>query len=142
MDIDIQDGKTYYYRVRASDEVGNFGGASGVVAKEAIGRYIEAPKIVSSPVASASFDQATISWVTSRESTSFVYYGKSPTNLDQSKGSLDIVASHQVVINGLEPRTVYYFKVQSFDIERDYSLDKSFSDVFTFRTSDSGNFGC
>lgn len=139
VDISIEPEKNYYYRVRASDSVGNFGGASGVVSKSAIGRYNVPPEIVSTPVVRASFNQAEISWVTSRLSTSFVYYGPSPLSLDQSKGNLDLTTTHSVTVTGLTPRTLYYFKVQSFDLERDYDLANTYSGIMTFKTSESGN---
>jgi len=139
VDINVLQNVTYFYRVRASDGVGNFGGSSAIISKAPLGRYIEAPKIVTTPTSKVSFNQAEINWVTSRESTSFVYFGSSPSTLDQSKGTLDLTANHSVLLTGLAPKTLYYFKVQSFDIERDYNLNTTYSGVYSFRTLESGN---
>lgn len=126
----------YYYRVRAADNVDNTGGPSGVVSQQAEGRFISPPDIVSNPIPNVSFDRADIRWVTSRPSTSFVYYGTQPNDLHQSKGSLDEVSDHTVTITGLSPSTVYYFKVQSFDMDRNYGLDESYSQIYTFKTTE------
>ena len=136
VDMFAEPDTTYYYRVRASDDVDNVGGPSGTVAQSAKGRFVVPPQIVSAPVVKTSFDRATISWVTERESTSFVYYGTSPTDLGQSKGSLGSTTEHNMTITGLEPSSVYYFKVQSFDNDRNYSLQDAYSQIYTFRTTE------
>lgn len=136
VDLTVAPEKIYYYRVRASDNVDNTGGPSGIVSQQAQGRFVSPPEIVSAPVVRAGFDQADVSWVTSRGSSSFVYYGTKPNDLQQSKGSLDDVSEHHVTITGLSPSTVYYYKVQSFDADRNYSLADSYSQIYTFRTSE------
>jgi hypothetical protein len=134
VDLGILPDKLYYYRVRAVDDVNNKGGASAVVAKQAKGQFASPPEIVSQPVTTAGFSQATISWVTARPATSFVYYGTDPQNLSQSKGTLNLTTEHSLIITGLTPQTTYYFKVQSFDIERSYDLEAAFSGSQTFQT--------
>lgn len=136
VDLDVEPGKTYYYRVRAADGVDNQGGPSGVVAQVPRGSYTTPPAIVVAPQVKTGFDQATISWVTDRPSTSFVYYGTSPTNLSQSKGTLDPVNQHSLTIAGLQPTTVYYYKVQSFDVDHSYATSEADSALFTFRTTE------
>lgn len=135
VDLDIQPDTQYYYRIRAQDGVNNVGGASGVVSRTAQGYFTQPPEIVVPPTASSDFDQARITWVTSRESTSFVYYGTAPNNLTQSKGSLDAVASHTQTLTGLQPSTTYYYRVQSFDERRNYNLNDSYSEIASFRTA-------
>lgn len=128
--------KQYYYRIRAADNVANESGASATVAQSARGRYTAPPSMGTPTVVSGS-DQASFTWeTTSRASTSFVYYGTKPTELTQSKGSLDLVNTHVVSVYGLDPKTVYYYKIQSFDIDRSYDLSKAFSDIKSFRTAD------
>jgi purple acid phosphatase-like protein len=136
VDLDVEPDKTYYYRVRAADNVDNQGGSSGVVAQTPRGAFATPPAIVVSPSVKAGFDQATITWVTDRPSTSFVYYGTSPTNLTQSKGTLDEVNQHTINISGLSPTTTYFYKVQSFDLVHSYSTSDADSPLFTFRTSE------
>jgi hypothetical protein len=79
------------------------------------------------PVAAADLDvsvpsitgtTATITWTTVAELPSEVYYGtsKPPTTYveDDTEGT-----SHYVVLDGLEPETVYYFSVQSGNLTDD-----------------------
>jgi hypothetical protein len=136
VDMDVVSGTQYYYRVRASDSISNFGGYSSIVSQTAKGKYVTPPNIITTPTVNASFDSAEISWVTSRDSTSFVYYGSTPSKLDQSKGTLDATSTHTVSISGLSPQTVYYYKVQSFDLERNYDLADTYSQVFSLRTTE------
>jgi hypothetical protein len=135
VDLDVVSEGTYYYRIFAADNVDNRGGASAIVSRTAQGNFSAPPAIIVQPEVNAGFEQADISWVTGRESTSFVYYGLSPNNLDQSKGSLDLVTKHTQSINGLLPLTTYYYRVQSFDNERNYHLTDAFSMIYNFRTT-------
>jgi hypothetical protein len=137
VDLDVQPGITYYYRVRAADNVDNRGGPSGTVSKSPQGSFSEPPGIVLQPQAEAGFDQADIHWVTSRSSTSFVYYGTSPSDLGQSKGSLNLTSDHKLTISGLQPSSTYYYRVQSFDNDRSYDLANAYSQIFYFKTTDS-----
>lgn len=136
VDLDVQMNVEYYYRVRAADNVDNRGGASGVVIMMPKGTYSDPPKIVVAPRVQAGFDQASVSWATNRASTSFVYYGTSPTNLAQSKGSLELATEHSVGISGLAPSTLYYYRVQSFDEEHSYNLSDATSQLYTFKTTE------
>lgn len=135
VDLDVTASTTYYYRVRAEDGVDNAGGASAVVAKSALGNYATPPAIVTPPAANTDSNQALVTWTTDRSSSSFVYYGTSPTDLSQSKGSLDAVTNHSQLITGLLPSTVYYYRVQSFDDKRSYNLADAYSEIFSFRTT-------
>lgn len=139
VDLTVQSGKSYYYRVRAADNVDNEGGPSAVVEQSAKGNYNAPPAIVSEPKAASSFDQATITWVTDRPSTSFVYYGTSPTQLSESKGTLDTTTEHSVVITGLKASTTYYFKVQSFDNNRSYDISTAYSQLYTLKTAETAS---
>ncbi len=136
VDLDVTPGATYYYRVRAADNVDNRGGASGIVARSAQGSFAVPPQIVVQPDAVAGFDQAKIKWATSREATSFVYYGTNPSDLGQSKGSLGLLTDHEQMITGLQPSTTYYYRVQSFDNVRSYQLNEAYSPIYSFRTTE------
>lgn len=135
VDLNITPATTYYYRVRAADALDNRGAPSAVVAQMAKGAYADPPAIVVDPVVVPGFDQADITWATERAATSFVYYGTTPANLTQSKGTLDTVTEHSLQITGLMPSTTYYYRVQSFDAERTYTLEDATSQVYTFKTS-------
>jgi len=134
VDSQIEKGVTYYYRVRASDNVGNYGGATNQIAITVRGKYNEPPAIVSEVNYEVGFNQAIIRWVTERKATAFVHYGTNPEDLNNSKGTLDLETDHIVTITGLEPDTLYYFKVQSFDQERNYDLEDTYSQTYSFLT--------
>lgn len=136
VDLDVQPAVTYSYRVRAADNVDNRGGPSGVVSQSAQGNFATPPQIVVQPTSSAGYDQAKISWATNREATSFVYYGTSPSDLSQSKGSLELMTEHTQTVTGLLPSTTYYYRVQSFDNERNYQLKDAYSPIASFRTTE------
>ncbi len=73
----------------------------------------------------ASDTSAILSWRTATPSDSLVYYGTSPTQLNQRAGSRDDVTFHRVHITALQPGTTYYFQVNTPDGE---------SEVYTVRT--------
>jgi hypothetical protein len=135
VDLDVQLDQQYYYRVAAQDSVENTSGFSGVVLQSAKGTFNSPPDVVVQPTVSVGFDQAKINWATNRASTSFVYYGTTPTDLSQSKGALDLVTDHSQTITGLLPARTYYYRIQSFDNDRSYNLTDSYSDIGTFRTT-------
>ncbi len=110
---------------------------SNLSVKASFGEYSNPPGILNDPIATVDSGKATISWKTSRESTTYVYYGLSSENLNQSKESSVLTKDHEAVIDGLMPATVYYYKVQSYDMNRTYDISESLSDFFTFKTDDS-----
>ncbi|MFZ2544374.1 MAG: fibronectin type III domain-containing protein [Candidatus Saccharimonadales bacterium] len=136
VDLGVEPGETYYYRIRAADNVDNRGGPSGTVSGSPKGSFNTPPNIVVQPHAQAGFDQATIKWATDRSSTSFVYYGTNPSNLNQSKGTLETTTDHSITIDGLNPSATYYYRVQSFDNERTYSLADAFSQIYYVKTTE------
>lgn len=134
VDLAVAPRVLYYYRVRATDGVDNRSGPSAVVAKSAVGEYPRPPKRVVDPTAKTDHTQAIISWVTDRPSTTFIEYGLKPTEMTQSKGSLTLDDEHTVILTGLQASTTYYYRVQSFDLDRSYVLEDTFSTVYSFRT--------
>ncbi|MCD6247273.1 MAG: fibronectin type III domain-containing protein [Candidatus Diapherotrites archaeon] len=69
-------------------------------------------EIVSGPSIEVSSSDAVITWTTSKSSSSFVFYGKTPS-LGLSAGSNEETLTHKVTLSPLEPNTTYYFKVVS-----------------------------
>jgi hypothetical protein len=57
---------------------------------------------------------ATVTWLTDTASTSIVQYGLTPS-LGSATGDSAAVTSHQVVLGGLEPNRLYYYRVVSCD---------------------------
>jgi hypothetical protein len=134
VDLGLDEGITYWYRIKASDNANNIGGASTVVSTLATGNYTTPPTITSGPNVTVGSTTASISWNTDRDSTSFVRYGLSPSTLNDNKGDMATTSKHTVNIYGLSPNTTYYYKVQSFDLNYVYNIELSYSTLFTFKT--------
>ena len=132
----MNDTTTYYYRLKAVDNAGSQSAASTTVSIKPYGKYQSAPTVSSAPTVTLKPTVATISWTTDRISTSFVKYSKNKDNLNESTGSDLLTQTHQVVVTGLTPGTLYYYQVQSFDANRDYTLDSALSTQYTFTTPD------
>jgi len=96
--------------------VGIFDGATFIKNKQFFGIYAQrqsVPKnIRTSNVSDSSF---TISWTTDRQTTGFVRWGENQSFL--TKVSLEATSElgfvHSTTINGLNPDTSYYFKINS-----------------------------
>ncbi|MDG6219971.1 MAG: Ig-like domain-containing protein [Candidatus Thermoplasmatota archaeon] len=72
------------------------------------------PVITGGPGASTDYYTATITWTTNEPSTSIVEYGAT-VSYGQSKTSAGYVVSHSVGLSGLQPGTVYHYRVKSTD---------------------------
>ena len=126
--------KTYSYYVTAVDSAGAESVESETVSKQPTGKYVTPPEYAGDPAVEITSTAATITWITNRASTSFVNYGLTD-ELGESKGSLEAMFTHSVLLTGLTPSSIYHFKVQSFDEARDYTLEAALSDTFTFETA-------
>ena len=56
--------------------------------------------------------QAVISWTTQDEVISLILYGVSPTSMDKTQTELSSAKTHRVALAGLQPETIYYYKIQ------------------------------
>lgn len=110
---------------------------STITVRAAFSGYQEPPEVLSEPVVTVDSGKAKISWETARESTSYVYYGTSSENLNLNKGSQDFKKNHTIVLDELMPSTTYFYRVQSYDMERKYDIALSLSDIYIFKTNDS-----
>ncbi|OQX51291.1 hypothetical protein B5M47_01090 [candidate division CPR3 bacterium 4484_211] len=134
LDTDLDTNTVYYYYVKSIDNAGATSAPSTTVSKQPTGRYVTPPDYEGEPSVEATSTTAVIKWTTDRASTSFVNYGVTE-DIGESKGSLEEVIAHEVELSGLDPATKYYYRVQSFDEARDYTLEEAQSDLFTFTTS-------
>lgn len=81
-----------------------------------------------------SSSQATISWKTNKNSSSYVYYGNSQDGVnrfDKQAGQNDSVISHQVKISNLLPNNKYSFKAASVDA----TAQTTYSPISFFQTA-------
>ncbi|TXI35098.1 MAG: hypothetical protein E6Q53_00340 [Candidatus Moraniibacteriota bacterium] len=111
------DQTTYYYKVRACDNVHNCGSFSTAVELLPSGRFTTAPELSSEPKVSAITTRAaTITWSTDRTSDSKIQYGKSARSyLSEEPSNSDQLTDHEIHLTNLSPGTKYYFKAKWTD---------------------------
>lgn len=68
---------------------------------------------------------ATVSWRSDEGSDSEVRYGRSASNLDQTRQDRRRVAEHSVVLTGLEPGQTYHYAVRSADASGNVSTSRT-----------------
>ena len=105
----------YHFRVGSRDEAGNQSVSADYEFDTAPSPDTTAPVIDNIEVTQITDTTAVISWTTNEPATSQVEYGTTPaygtmTNLDNA-----YVLYHQQVLTGLQPLTVYHFRVLSSD---------------------------
>ncbi|MEO0184832.1 MAG: S8 family serine peptidase [candidate division WOR-3 bacterium] len=78
---------------------------------------------------------ADVCWNTNDGANSKVYYGTSPSNLNQVV-SVDTpyVLPHRVTLTGLSPVTIYYYDVESRDFRGNVVRDNNGGQHYTFKT--------
>ncbi|MDH4358810.1 MAG: fibronectin type III domain-containing protein [Candidatus Berkelbacteria bacterium] len=138
LDSGLSSSTTYYYRIKSVDNAGNASTPSSVVSKQPTGNYTSPPVLVGMPSVSAQATTATVNWVTSRASNSFVRYSTNESDLASStdnKGQIETVIEHSVGLSGLSSSTTYYYQVLSYDENREYSLTLAYSGVYSFTTT-------
>ncbi|EKD49781.1 MAG: PKD protein [uncultured bacterium] len=117
IDTGLSKNKKYYYRVKAVDNAGSESGASSVVSGTPEGRYTTAPELTQAPQVTAGPYTAVVKWETSERLTnSFVQYGKASYS-EKEVGISEYVNKHEVTLSGLEPETVYKYRIKSVDID-------------------------
>ncbi len=133
----------YYYKVYVVDDSGNASSFSSIVydQPDGLGGTVNTPpNITSVSVTATTTQSATIVWSTDQLSDSEVFYSAVSTTYDQVYKSVSYadnesgIGKHQIVLTGLFPDTVYYFKVKSSNINTVYDEDDNGGEGFTFRT--------
>lgn len=109
--------QTYYYKVRACDNVHNCGSFSTAVELLPTGRFTTAAEMTTEPkVSLITTRSATISWGTERASDSKIQYGKSARNyFSEEPSNSEQVTDHEISLSNLSPGTRYYFKAKWTD---------------------------
>jgi hypothetical protein len=121
--------KLYYYYVKSKDKTSNYSAASSTVSIVPTGKYTSAPKLVGSPSYTLQSFQASFTWATDREASSFIEYGKS-ISLGETTGQVDSVTSHEVLVKGLDADTKYFYRTKYIDPDGNIGT----SDIDTFTT--------
>jgi spore germination protein GerM len=87
----------------------------------------------------ADAQKATVTWKTNNVATSKVLVGTSPAQLTESTAQQDSSQLHSVVVDELEPKTTYYYRVVSTDLsgkEQTYPAANETPATFTTAASD------
>lgn len=129
------DQETYYYKVRACDNVNNCGSYTEAVSLLPDGRYTSAAGLSSGPTVSAiTTKSAIVKWSTDRNADSRVQYGTSSKDYFPSEPSNSTqTTDHSISLTNLTPGTKYYFKVKWTDEDGNIGS----SEEKTFETSPS-----
>ncbi len=109
--------QTYFYKVRACDDVHNCGSFSTAVELLPSGRFTSPATLSTEPkVSLITTRSATISWGTDRTSDSKIQYGKSARSYfsEEPSNSLQLT-DHEIKLSNLSPGTRYYFKAKWTD---------------------------
>ncbi len=109
--------QTYYYKVRACDNVHNCGSFSSTVELMPTGRFTTAAELSAEPkVSLITTRSATISWSTDRTSDSKIQYGKGARSyFSEEPSNSDQLTDHEIKLSNLSPGTQYYFKAKWTD---------------------------
>lgn len=109
--------QTYYYKIRACDNVHNCGSFSTAAELLPSGRFTTAAELSTEPkVSLITTRSATISWGTDRASDSKIQYGKSARSyFSEEPSNSDQLTDHEIKLSNLSPGTRYYFKAKWTD---------------------------
>lgn len=80
-----------------------------------------------------SYTDAVIAWQTDEPTDGTVQFGESPF-LNRTAYDLELSTEHEVLLEGLQPDRVYYFKVVSRDAAGNAAEDNNNNQLHTFRT--------
>ncbi|MBS3105955.1 fibronectin type III domain-containing protein [Candidatus Woesearchaeota archaeon] len=121
---------TYSYRVKSRDANGNLG-VSSIATFTTAAPDLTPPTISGVAVSSITLTSAVVMWTTNESADTQVFYGTSPTALNNfSTLDTSLVANHTVNLSGLVQATTYYYSVRS----KDSSGNLATSPVASFST--------
>ncbi len=130
VDTDLEQ-QTYAYCVKACTSTNDCSAASSTVELYPDGKWRVAPTLVGEPDVTVQTKAATVMWHTGRKANSFVKYGKNSGDYGAEVGSSELVTTHEIDIEGLDPGTTYYYKV----LWTDEDGNTGSSDEYTFTTN-------
>lgn len=121
--------QTYYYKVKACDNVNNCGAFTSEVSMLPTGKFTEPATLDKEPtVTNITTKKATISWSTNRTSDTKVQYGTSSGSyFDEEPSNSAQVAAHTISLSNLSPGTTYYFKAKWTDEDGNTGISKEYN---------------
>lgn len=114
-DTNVQTNIEYFYRIKTQNKTGTTE-TSVTVSKTPTGRFTSPPNLVSGPTVTINPTSIVVSWVTDRESNSFVQVSEGNTFVSE-QGQTEQVTSHEVKVVGLKSKNDYSFNIRSVDID-------------------------
>ena len=122
---------TYYFAVTSYTTAGAESAYSNEVTATVSSSDTTAPTITGVGTSNISTTGATVSWITNEASDSQVEYGASSSYGQTTALNTSLVTSHSVALSGLQPNTLYYYRVRSRDAARNLATSAGSS----FRTA-------
>ncbi len=105
----LSSGTIYHLRINATtDEDGT------IASDDYVFTTLTLPQVSGVRVSAVDHLSATIAWTTNVAADSNVAYGKE-TTYGANQGKTDLSTTHEVTMNGLEPKTIYHYQVRSRD---------------------------
>lgn len=106
------------------------------------------PPVISNVVVTPTVDGAVITWTTDEASDSAVDYGLT-ASYGSTESDINLVTSHEITITGLDPDTLYHYRIRSSDAasneaDTDDATFTTEQDTFTgkaIETAVTGNYG-
>lgn len=111
----LQASTIYHYRVKSTDGAGNTAVSADNTFTTSAAPDTTAPAISSISSSSITSDSATIIWTTNESATTQVEYGTTTAYGSVSALNSTLVTNHSQALSGLQPSTIYYYRVKSTD---------------------------
>jgi hypothetical protein len=131
--VDLEPRTVYHFRIHAEDIYGQEQTSGDLVFTTPPLLHPGGLIITGVAVASAGPTYARIAWHTNEEASSTVEYGTTPS-LGSAISDDALVISHSMLVSGLAPATLYYYRVLSEDAGEHQAVSQSH--VFTTMESD------
>jgi len=120
--------RTYYFAVTAYNSSGKESGFSDEVSKDTSASIDPTPPSISSVLISKISDSGmTISWTTNEISDTQVEFGTTTTYGSSTPLVSTLVTNHSAQLTGLQPITLYHFRVKSRDAAGNLAKSVDFS---------------
>ena len=91
------------------------------------------PPTITGTTASPEYEEATISWSTSKDADSSIQFGES-LFLGRTAYDPELTTDHSVIVSGLSPDHVYFYRVVSRDLAGNTVIDDNNGSMYSFRT--------
>ncbi len=131
---DLSPSTLYHFRVRSVDSAGNEAISQDYTFTTAPSPNDTTPPVISNvQVTNVTETSATITWTTDEDSDSYVDFDTT-LSFSQSQGSPTMTTTHSVTLVGLQPNTLYYFRVRSTDPSGNTAIDDNAGQGYQFVT--------